>query len=879
SYEVSTDGGTEWTETTASQTDLADGDYQFRAVVSDAAGNTSNSNVISVTVDNTAPTAGTLSLDNFTDSGASNSDNITTDQTFDLSLTGNEASSTISYEVSTDGGTEWTETTASQTDLADGDYQFRAVVSDAAGNTSNSDVISVTVDNTVPAPSFALATDSGSAGNDGITNIGTVNVSGIEANATWQYSTDSGSTWSAALPSSTTSFILASGTYAAGTIRVRQTDLVGNTTDTPSQNAFAITVDTLAPSTPIITGYSNPTDSTLRLTGTAEAGSTVTVVYTKTGGSPTTLPTTSVDANGNWNLDTTDLTTGTFSLSVRAQDAAGNTSVALITPSIIAGNSLANILTGTSSNEVIVGYGDNDSINGGSGNDLILGGAGNDSLSGESGNDYVDGGEGDDSLNGGSGNDYLNAGSGNDTLNGGSTGVDTMLGSSGDDTYIVDTGDVITENAGEGTDTVQSSISWTLGANLENLTLTGNSNINGTGNELDNIIRGNNAYDTLSGGIGNDSLFGNSGNDSLIGEAGNDSLDGGLGSDTMLGGIGDDSLFGNSDNDSLNGGAGNDTLNGGSGSDTMRGGTGDDTYIVDSTNDSITEIANEGIDTVQSSASLTLGNNLENLTLTGAAANGTGNALNNVITGNISNNTLNGGIGIDTLIGGQGDDTYVVDSTTDIIIENAGEGSDTIQSTISFSLASFSTIENLTLTGSTAINGTGNELDNVLTGNSGVNNLLGGDGNDTLNGGGGTDTLLGGNGDDIIVGGTGKDTLTGGAGIDTFTYNGLGDSVLGNVDVITDYTTGEKIDVPSAIAATTLSFSIGNVTNLTSTAMSSLFTSNGVAANSAVAFTVSGFSGTFIALNNGTSSFNSAADSIIQLENYNISATNTVSII
>uniref|UniRef100_UPI00168217A3 DUF4347 domain-containing protein n=2 Tax=unclassified Calothrix TaxID=2619626 RepID=UPI00168217A3 len=176
-WQYSTNSGSTWIAGSGTSFTLAPGTYAAGAVrvrQTDLAGNTTtpSQNATAITVDNTAPTAGTLSLDNFTDSGASNSDNITTDQTFDLSLAGNEASSTISYEVSTDGGTEWTETTASQTDLADGDYQFRAVVTDTAGNTSNSNVISVTVDNTAPTAgtlSLDNFTDSGASNSDNIT--------------------------------------------------------------------------------------------------------------------------------------------------------------------------------------------------------------------------------------------------------------------------------------------------------------------------------------------------------------------------------------------------------------------------------------------------------------------------------------------------------------------------------------------------------------------------------------------------------------------------------------------------------------------------------------------------------------------------------------
>ncbi|MEB3191784.1 MAG: glycoside hydrolase family 9 protein [Snowella sp.] len=154
-------------------------------------------------------------------------------------------------------------------------------------------------------------------------------------------------------------------------------------------------------------------------------------------------------------------------------------------------------------------------------------------------------------------------------------------------------------------------------------------------------------------------------------------------------------------------------------------------------------------DTWYSGLTRTLPNGVENLTLIGAnAINGTGNSGNNILTGNSANNTLNGSTGVDTLIGGLGNDIYQIDSTTDVITENASEGTDTIQSSVTFSLVAFPNIENLALTGSSVINGTGNTANNSLTGNTANNTLDGGDGNDTLNGGAGNDTLIGGNGND-----------------------------------------------------------------------------------------------------------------------------------
>ncbi|MDD1448344.1 hypothetical protein MEN98_19955, partial [Dolichospermum sp. ST_sed8] len=231
-------------------------------------------------------------------------------------------------------------------------------------------------------------------------------------------------------------------------------------------------------------------------------------------------------------------------------------------------------------------------------------------------------------------------------------------------------------------------------------------------------------------------------------------------------------INGGDGNDTLNGGAGNDTLDGGAGTDTLIGGLGDDIYIVDSTTDTITENANEGTDTIQSSVSYSIAakTNIENLTLTGTAAiNGTGNAANNVITGNSANNTLNGGAGNDTLIGGTGNDAliggtgndiYIVDSTTDTITELASGGTDTIQSSVTFSIVTRTNIENLTLTGTAAINATGNTANNVITGNTANNTLNGGAGNDTLDSGAGNDTLIGGIGNDIYIVDSTTDTIT-----------------------------------------------------------------------------------------------------------------------
>ncbi|MBO3762530.1 calcium-binding protein [Ciceribacter sp. L1K22] len=195
--------------------------------------------------------------------------------------------------------------------------------------------------------------------------------------------------------------------------------------------------------------------------------------------------------------------------------------------------SISYTLGGSVENLVLTGSGNLT----GTGNSLanvITGNSGNNTLSGLAGNDRLDGGAGNDTLDGGAGNDTLIGGSGNDTLNGGS-GADRMEGGSGNDTYYVDnSGDVVVEAANAGTDTVRSSISHTLAANVENLILSGSGNLNGNGNTLANALTGNSGNNILKGLVGDDTLRGEAGNDQLTGGSGADKLYGGSGADRFI---------------------------------------------------------------------------------------------------------------------------------------------------------------------------------------------------------------------------------------------------------------------------------------------------------------------------------------------------------
>jgi Ca2+-binding RTX toxin-like protein len=501
---------------------------------------------------------------------------------------------------------------------------------------------------------------------------------------------------------------------------------------------------------------------------------------------------------------------------------------------VLSGGNASDRITGLAGDDTLNGGRGNDTLDGGAGNDVMLGGAGNDTyvvnssldritetatggtdtvlasitytlnttalrhvenltltgtaangtgnavhnrITGNTRNNKLVGQNGNDTMLGGSGNDTLDGGAGNDSLDGGA-GSDRLIGGAGNDRYVVNAaGDSVVEGVNSGNDTVTSTITYSIELllNVENITLAGAADIDGTGNFFQNVIIGN---------AGNNTLSGFSGADTLVGGAGNDTLD-----------AGDDAYI-----------------------DSLVGGAGDDLYIIDAFSDVITEGADGGIDTAHTAIVMdALAENVENVVLVGAGLSASANAGDNSMVGGAGNNflyglagndtidagegndELDGGAGDDWLQGGLGNDVYVVDSAGDLITESASTTDiDTVRSSASFTLNP--TLEILALTGSGNINGTGSTGNDSITGNSGNNTLAGLGGNDTLEGREGNDVLEGGDGDDVLWdlvggnntfdGGAGADSVIGGAGDDRVVWDAADVAIEGGAGSNTLVVTG-----------------------------------------------------------------------------------------
>jgi Ca2+-binding RTX toxin-like protein len=475
----------------------------------------------------------------------------------------------------------------------------------------------------------------------------------------------------------------------------------------------------------------------------------------------------------------------------------------------VIGSALADRMIGGAGAEALLGGNGNDMLGGAAGDDTLEGGDGDDTLDGDWGNDTIDGGAGHDTINGGLGNDSLVGGFGDDVFID-KAGDDRLSGGDGDDTFLIDyaasakvtatggagrdtfalepiTSDfrVTDFDGGAGGDRIDVSAITDKAARAGSYTgtdpfATGHLRLVKSGNHT--LVRwdldgsAGTVHSPVTGmtllNVGPSSIELSNFMGLVVGKATAESLAGSGDNDILLG------LGGN---DLLSGAGGDDQLFGGTGADTLRGGVGSDTYQVDSAGDKVIELDNAPgalvlpgamgagaagtgsiTDTVIAAINYSLNTTvlryIENVQLTGNASRATGNALHNELIGNAGSDTLSGGAGHDTLdggagadsmIGGNGNDVYAIDSASDRIKESENQGVDTIRFAITGELgASF---EHLVLTGSKAINGTGNGVGNNLTGNSAKNRLVGKGGDDWLDGGRGNDTLEGGAGNDIYV--------------------------------------------------------------------------------------------------------------------------------
>ncbi|MET0436527.1 MAG: peroxidase family protein, partial [Devosia sp.] len=419
-------------------------------------------------------------------------------------------------------------------------------------------------------------------------------------------------------------------------------------------------------------------------------------------------------------------------------------------------------------------------------NTLLAGSAAGDDLIGADGDDLLFGHDGNDSLFGDTGDDLLVGGSGNDDLDGG-TGADTMVGGIGDDTYIVDdVDDVVVEALAGGVDEVRTDLAtYTLGANVEDLTYTGAGTFIGIGNELANVIEGGAGVDTLTGLGGNDTYLvtagdvvveaENGGTDTIVSAASytlganienlsfSGNADGVNGTGNALNNVitgngGTNQLFGGGGNDTINGGDDADFIDGGTGDDILHGGAGNDTDILigGDGNDIIHLAANSGINNDGNDIVRYTAANFGDDVINGFDANPAGgqdqidlSAL-GITAANFNNRVFESTVGADTLL------TIREDGPASAIlgtIRVAGVNNTLIDAT-DFILAAAAP--------ALTINGT--DAGQTTNGGNNAETINANGGNDIVNANGGNDVVYGGEGADTLNGGDGNDTLSGGIG-------------------------------------------------------------------------------------------------------------------
>lgn len=442
-------------------------------------------------------------------------------------------------------------------------------------------------------------------------------------------------------------------------------------------------------------------------------------------------------------------------------------------------------------------------------------------LSGTSAANTLTGTAEDDVINGLDGSDVLNGLGGNDTLDGG-TGDDTMNGGAGNDIYIVDAaGDVVNENASEGIDEVRTSLSsYTLGANVENVTATTSTALTASGNALDNVIKGNSGNDVLFGGDGNDTLLGGAGDDVLEGNAGNDIFDGQGGQNWITTGSGQDTLIFNAASGYLqvdDFSDGNDKIN-------MRG-TGI-TLQNAAQNVTLTEYAEGGVLVAFGTSQIWFENVMpgqitfdgdfvfdtpggDNHAPTNAILSGDSvaeNAVNGTVVGTVTGMDPDAGAVLNYSLTNSAGGRFAINATTgQITVANGAlldyetaTSHDVSVHVVDQGGLSFDKVFTLTVTDVAGTTQNGTSTANTLTGT---------DEGDTLNGLGGNDTLNGLGGNDVLDGGTGDDIMTGGTGNDLYIVDS------GN-DVVDEDTNAGTDEIQTSLSSYTLG---DNVENLTGT--------------------------------------------------------------